>query len=58
MNLLRKDDFLTKHYKKINAIMPSPKFTLVPAPLFDPGKKDEYFTFNHIIEDGQYYSCQ
>ena len=24
--------------------MPSPKFTLVPAPLYDPAKKDEYFT--------------
>ena len=31
--------------------MPSPKFTLVPAPLYDPGKKDEYFTFNHILEE-------
>ena len=50
--LLSKDDFLTKHYKKVNVIMPSPKFTLVPAPLFDPGKKDEYFTFNHIMEGG------
>jgi hypothetical protein len=50
--LLSKDDFLTKHYKKINIVMPSPKFTLIPAPLFDPGKKDEYFTFNHIKEEG------
>ena len=32
--------------------MPSPKFTLVPAPLYDPGKKDEYFSFNHNMEDG------
>jgi hypothetical protein len=23
----------------------------VPAPLYDPGKKDEYFTFNHILEE-------
>jgi Protein of unknown function (DUF3822) len=50
--LLSKDDFLTKHYKKVNYIMPSPKFTLVPAPLYDPGKKDEYFTFNHKMEEG------
>jgi hypothetical protein len=33
------DDFLLKRYKKINILMPSAKFTLVPAPLFDPGKK-------------------
>lgn len=49
--LLSQDDFLTKRYKKVNILMPSKKFTLVPAPLFDPGKKDEYFTFNHIKED-------
>jgi hypothetical protein len=49
--LLSKDDFLPKRYKKVNIVMPSPKFTLVPAPLFDPGKKDEYFTFNHVKED-------
>jgi hypothetical protein len=44
--LISKDDFLTKRYKKVNMVMPSPKFTLVPAPLFDPGKKEEYFKFN------------
>lgn len=49
--LLSKDDFLTRKYKKVNVVMPSPKFTLVPAPLFDPAKKDEYFTFNHIAEE-------
>ena len=49
--LISKDDFLTKHYKKISIITPTPKFTLVPSPLFDPGKKDEYFTFNHIREE-------
>jgi hypothetical protein len=48
--LLRKDDFLTRRYKKVNFITPSPKFTLVPAPLYDPGKKDEYFKFNHNLE--------
>jgi len=50
--LLHQDDFLTKKYKKVHCVMPSSKFTLVPAPLFDPGKKDEYFTFNHILEEG------
>jgi hypothetical protein len=49
--LLRKDDFLTRRYKKVNFITPSPKFTLVPAPLYDPGKKDEYFKFNHNLEE-------
>jgi hypothetical protein len=51
--LMVKDDFLTKKYKKVNVVMPSGKFTIVPSPLFDPGKKDEYFTFNQILEEGQ-----
>jgi hypothetical protein len=50
-DLLEKDDFLTKRYKKVNVVMPSKKFTLVPTPLFDPAKKDEYFNFNHILEE-------
>lgn len=49
--LLIKDDFLSRRYKKVRIVMPSQKFTLVPAPLFDPAKKDEYFTFNHILEE-------
>jgi hypothetical protein len=50
-DLIAKDDFLTKNYKKVRIIMPSPRFTMVPAPLFDPGKKEEYFNFNHIISE-------
>jgi len=50
--ILSQDDFLKKRYKRVNVIMPSQKFTLVPAALFDPGKKDEYFTFNHTQEEG------
>ena len=50
-DLLHNDDFLTKRYKKVHCVLPSSKFTLVPAPLYDPGKKDEYFTFNHILEE-------
>ncbi|HEX7493682.1 MAG TPA: DUF3822 family protein [Bacteroidales bacterium] len=50
--LISKDDFLIRHYKKVNFVIPSRKFTLVPAPLYDPGKKDEYFTFNHTLEEG------
>jgi hypothetical protein len=51
-DLIGKDDFLTKRYKKVNIVMSSRKFTMIPAQLFDPGKKDEYFSFNHLAEDG------
>ncbi|MCE5347768.1 MAG: DUF3822 family protein [Bacteroidales bacterium] len=50
--LIGKDDFLTKRYKKVKLLMPSKKYTIVPSPLFDPGKKEEYFTFNHNNEEG------
>jgi hypothetical protein len=50
-DLISKDDFLTRKYKKVNMVMPSPKFTIVPAPLFDPAKKEEYFSFNLNRDD-------
>jgi len=50
--IITRDDFLTRRYRKVHAVMPSAKFTIVPAPLFDPGKKDEYFTFNHLANEG------
>jgi len=49
--IISKDDFLNRHYKKVNIVIPSSKFTLVPSPLFDPGKKEEYFRFNFISDD-------
>jgi hypothetical protein len=50
-DLINNDDFLTKNYKKVSIVVPSAKFTIVPAPLFDPGKKEEYYTFNHLKGD-------
>ena len=46
-DILNKDDFLSKRYRNTRIVMPSLKSTLVPAPLYDPGRKDEYFSFNH-----------
>jgi hypothetical protein len=51
--LINKDDFLTKSFKTVNVIIPSYKSTLIPSPLYDPGKKEEYFTLNHIREDNE-----
>jgi hypothetical protein len=51
--IISKDDFLTKKYRKVNIVLPSRKFTLVPAPLFDPAKKEEYFRFNHSRDDNE-----
>jgi hypothetical protein len=49
--IISKDDFLNRRFKKVHVIMPSPKFTLIPAPLYDPGRKDEYFSFNHVTAE-------
>jgi hypothetical protein len=49
--IISKDDFLTKKYKKVNVILPSQKFTLIPAPLFDPARKDDYFSFNNVQQE-------
>ena len=49
--LFRKDDFLSRKYKKIAIITPTEKSTIVPAQLYDPAKKNDYFHFNHSIEN-------
>jgi hypothetical protein len=49
--IITKDDFLTRQFKKVNCGMPGLKFTLVPAPLYDPGKKVQYFNYNHNQPD-------
>jgi hypothetical protein len=46
-DLISKDDFLLRKYRKINLVFSSPWFTLVPAALYDPARKDEHFSFNH-----------
>lgn len=50
-DIITKDDFLQKAYKKVNIITPSYRATLIPSALYDPGKKEEYFTLNHLMED-------
>jgi hypothetical protein len=50
-DLINKDDFLNRSFKSIKIVMPSERCTLIPAPLFDPAHKDEYFLFNHVPEE-------
>ena len=51
--IIGQDDFLSKKYKKIHVVLSSPKFTLIPAPLFDPGKKEVYFDLNHCRDENE-----
>jgi hypothetical protein len=49
--IITQDDFLIRKYKNVSLIMPSQKFTIIPSPLYDPGKRDALFTFNHVKDD-------
>ena len=39
--IIRKDDFLTRKFRKTNIITPTPRATLVPGPLFEDSRKEE-----------------
>jgi hypothetical protein len=47
-DIFNTDDFLLKKYSKVHVVMPSAKSTLVPSALYDPAKKEDYFSFNHV----------
>lgn len=49
--IISKDDFLNRRFRKVRYVIPTRKFTVVPSALFDPGRKDQYFTFNHLTEE-------
>jgi hypothetical protein len=49
--IISTDDFLKRRYRKVHCVISSPRSTLVPAPLYDPARKDEYFTFNYPVSE-------
>ncbi len=49
--IIEADDFLKRHYRKVFIIVPSPLFTLVPSPVYEPRLKDDYFHFNHRVPE-------
>ena len=50
-DIIGADDFLLRHYRKIFIIVPTMRYTMVPAPVYEPSLKDEYFRFNHTESD-------
>jgi hypothetical protein len=46
-DIIEADDFLKRHYRKIIIIVPTLKYTMVPAPVYEPSLKDDYFRFNY-----------
>ncbi|HVN58083.1 MAG TPA: DUF3822 family protein [Bacteroidales bacterium] len=45
--MITTDDFLMRKYRKIRVVISSSRHTIIPAALYDPARKDEYFSFNH-----------
>jgi hypothetical protein len=55
--IIDSDDFLKRHYRKVFIITPSPLYTLVPAPVYEPRLRDDYFRFNmHVPEEAKIFS--
>ncbi len=52
-DLLSMDDFLIRRFRRTSIITPSGSSTLVPAPLYDESKKEEYFRLSHHYVSGQ-----
>lgn len=44
--IIRKDDFLPRKFRKTNIITPTQRSTLVPGPLFEDSRKEDYLDFN------------
>jgi hypothetical protein len=51
--IINKDEFILKKFRKLSIISQAFKFTLVPAPLFEAERKEEYFLLNHYLDEDQ-----
>lgn len=49
-DIIKKDDFLGRKFRKTRILMPGQKSTVVPSALYDQERKEDYFTLNYIKE--------
>lgn len=49
--IIKKDDFLTKKFRKTSIITPTSRSTLVPGPLYEDSRNEEYLDFNQKKND-------
>ena len=49
--IIRKDDFLTRRFRKTNIITPTSRSTMVPGPMFEDSRKEDYLDFNQKRND-------
>jgi hypothetical protein len=52
-NLISMDDFLTRRFRRTCIITPSAKSTLIPSPLYDESRKENFYLFNHSDQGNQ-----
>jgi hypothetical protein len=45
------DEFLNREYNSVYFSFQSPRYTLIPGPLFDKDNLRTYFEFNHVLEE-------
>ncbi|MEA1887271.1 MAG: DUF3822 family protein [Bacteroidota bacterium] len=50
-DIAAKDEFLSRQYRRYRIVFNFEKSTIVPAALYDPALKDEYFELNHKLKD-------
>ncbi|HCC69766.1 MAG TPA: hypothetical protein DEQ09_01230 [Bacteroidales bacterium] len=50
-NITGKDEFLTRQYRRYRIVYNFEQSTLVPAALYDPAIKNEYFGLSHKLDD-------
>ncbi len=51
-NIVTRDEFLAKQYRRYRIIYNTERSTIVPYSLFDPALKTDYFKLNHNLEEG------
>ena len=48
--ILLNDELLARRFKSVRILLPSSKFTLVPAAIYKPERKDSFFELNHQLD--------
>lgn len=55
--IIDSDDFLRRHFRKVYIVTPSLLYTMVPAPVYEPRLKDDYFRINlQVTEDTKIFT--
>lgn len=55
--IISTDDFLMRSFRRVHLITPSPKSTIIPAPLYDEAKREDYFRFNLPVGSDEVVLC-